>query len=49
LYAPTEWGALRGLETFSQTLQWNGTQLLVQNAPVSIADEPRFKWRGMLE
>ncbi|XP_042907427.1 beta-hexosaminidase subunit beta [Parasteatoda tepidariorum] len=43
----TIWGALRGLETFSQLIYQdeNGHNLI--NA-TSIEDEPRFKYRGML-
>lgn len=55
LSSVTQWGALRGLETFSQLVQWskdysgasNGTYSLPY-APVAITDSPRWIWRGML-
>lgn len=48
--ANTQWGALRGLETFSQLTAWAGngvpTAYAVDSAPLSVADAPRFQWRG---
>jgi hexosaminidase len=46
LAADTVFGALRGLETFSQLIGFNGSAFNV-NA-VSITDTPRFAWRGAL-
>lgn len=63
--ANTQWGAMRGLETFAQTILChtsnsakessqvnNGTTAAcvytIQNAPLAIDDEPRFKWRGLM-
>lgn len=52
LVAPTVYGALRGLETFSQLLecqenegQWSYT---IGNTPITLSDKPRFPWRGLL-
>lgn len=46
----TQWGALRGLETFAQLTAWAGngapTAYAIDSAPVKIADAPRFQWRG---
>ncbi|XP_010253321.1 PREDICTED: beta-hexosaminidase 1 [Nelumbo nucifera] len=48
--ANTVYGALRGLETFSQLCSFNyGTKTVeVYNAPWYIHDEPRFVFRGLL-
>lgn len=40
------WGALRGLETFAQLVQWNGTAQIIPRTPISIHDAPRYPWRG---
>eukprot|EP01116_Phalansterium_solitarium_P009923 TRINITY_DN24270_c0_g1_i1.p1 TRINITY_DN24270_c0_g1~~TRINITY_DN24270_c0_g1_i1.p1 ORF type:complete len:518 (+),score=117.10 TRINITY_DN24270_c0_g1_i1:118-1671(+) len=49
LTANTEWGALRGLETFSQLIDYNAQgQYFVNGTPVFISDFPRFQWRGLL-
>lgn len=52
LSAPNQWGALRGLESFSQLMLWgtpNGTsQYTIDAAPVSIVDWPRWGWRSLL-
>jgi hexosaminidase len=52
LSAVTQWGALRGLESFSQLCVWQGpdvpTAYTVTNAPVTISDSPRFAARGVL-
>lgn len=56
LTAKTQWGALRGLETFSQLVKWApafatgapADTYTIANASVSIADTPRFQWRGLL-
>jgi len=48
--APTIWGAIRALETFSQVVDFNiaaGTYA-VTTLPVQIQDNPRFEWRGLL-
>lgn len=46
----TQWGALRGLETFAQLTAWAGngapTGYAIDSAPIAIADAPRFQWRG---
>ncbi len=50
LTAATVYGALRGLETFSQLVQFDfvaGVYTL-RNAPWLIADEPRFPHRGLM-
>lgn len=53
LYADTVWGAMHGLETFSQLVQVGtdaaGTDVLqVWDTPVDIFDAPRFPHRGLL-
>lgn len=52
LTATTQWGALRGLESFSQLINWSpaaaGNNYTVANTPVKVLDFPRFKWRGVL-
>eukprot|EP00735_Rhodelphis_limneticus_P006151 TRINITY_DN18520_c0_g1::TRINITY_DN18520_c0_g1_i1::g.2769::m.2769 TRINITY_DN18520_c0_g1::TRINITY_DN18520_c0_g1_i1::g.2769 ORF type:complete len:543 (+),score=112.48,sp/P13723/HEXA1_DICDI/38.95/2e-130,Glyco_hydro_20/PF00728.17/4.5e-93,Glycohydro_20b2/PF14845.1/1.2e-23,Glyco_hydro_20b/PF02838.10/0.00016 TRINITY_DN18520_c0_g1_i1:60-1631(+) len=45
LKAETVFGALRGLETFSQLV---GPQLAIESAPLIVHDKPRFSWRGLL-
>ena len=45
LHAPTEWGALHGLETFLQLVHWGPNGFQVE--AVRIADQPRFPWRGL--
>ena len=45
----TVWGALHGLETFSQLLERSDTgSVSCSFAPVSISDTPRFTHRGLL-
>lgn len=56
--ADNQWGALRGLETFSQLVVWQpqsinstaetGNNYAVYNLPISVTDFPRFPWRGVL-
>ncbi|MBK8648189.1 MAG: family 20 glycosylhydrolase [Gemmatimonadetes bacterium] len=46
LQAATTVGALRGLETLLQLVVGDGTSFSLD--AVSIADEPRFAWRGLL-
>jgi hexosaminidase len=48
LQAETIFGALRGLETFAQLVQWNGTVMLVPYTPIDVSDAPQWPWRGML-
>jgi hexosaminidase len=50
LSAPTVWGALRGLETFSQLVTYNESTgaYAVQYLPIKISDTPRFEWRGIM-
>ena len=48
LRAPTEWGALRGLETFAQLVHWSGVENRLCNLPVKISDVPQYSWRGLL-
>eukprot|EP00736_Rhodelphis_marinus_P012728 Rmarinus@m.28696 len=43
--ADTVFGALRGLESFSQLIN---TDLVITHAPVKIIDYPRYPWRGLL-
>merc|ERR1712137_746356 len=48
--AQTIYGAMRGLETFSQLVDWsdNTTSYSINCLPTSISDVPRFPWRGFL-
>ncbi len=49
--APNQWGALHGLESFSQLVTWaprGPVEYFIPNTPISIEDAPRFKWRGAL-
>lgn len=48
--ANTIWGALRGLETFSQLIEYDyiENEYYMPYAPVDIVDNPRFKYRGLL-
>eukprot|EP00939_MAST-03C_sp_MAST-3C-sp1_P002177 g2177.t1 len=48
--AQTVWGALRGLETFSQIVQFNfDTETYeISGIPLVVADEPRFSHRGLM-
>ncbi len=46
LRAPTVYGVLRGLETFSQLAEQTPAGLVARGA--TIEDRPRFPWRGLL-
>merc|ERR1712137_1228073 len=48
--AQTIYGAMRGLETFSQLVDWsdNTTSYSINCLPTIISDVPRFPWRGFL-
>ncbi|CAM0141410.1 Glucosamine-6-phosphate isomerase (Glucosamine-6-phosphate deaminase) (GNPDA) (GlcN6P deaminase) [Umbelopsis sp. WA50703] len=48
--APTVYGALHAIETFSQIVQWSSDKKahLIPNAPWSITDYPKYKHRGLL-
>ena len=52
LTAPTVWGALYGLETFSQLVTYDAAASAhtVRNASgrITIRDRPRFAWRGLM-
>ena len=48
LNASTVWGALRGLETLSQLVEWTDGRYLLRMAPWSIVDRPRFPHRGVM-
>eukprot|EP01047_Picozoa_sp_COSAG01_P042517 COSAG01_NODE_3717_length_5767_cov_157.763585_5_plen_403_part_00 len=50
LTAQTVWGALRGLETFSQLVRFDfGTETyILHDAPWQIEDSPRFPHRGLM-
>lgn len=57
LTAPTVWGALRGLETFAQIIQYevqptygkhSGSGFYISWTPLTVRDSPRFPWRGVL-
>ncbi|WP_416306080.1 family 20 glycosylhydrolase [Neptunicella sp. SCSIO 80796] len=44
LSAPTELGALHGVQTLLQLVDWDNHRI----AQVTISDQPRFPWRGLL-
>ena len=46
LAAPSVWGALRGLETFSQLVKRSKDGEGLELPPISISDKPRFGWVG---
>ncbi|KAK9061403.1 hypothetical protein SSX86_018584 [Deinandra increscens subsp. villosa] len=48
--AATVYGALHGLQTFSQLCHFNlnSRKLIVSQTPISITDRPRFSYRGLL-
>eukprot|EP01133_Synstelium_polycarpum_P003808 gene3808-4390_t len=48
--SPTIYGAIRGLETFSQLIIYDQAtnNYTIPYAPISINDYPRFEWRGFL-
>lgn len=52
--APSQWGALRAIETFSQLVEWDrdapkgSANYVVRNSPLMVKDHPRFAWRGVL-
>ena len=50
LSAPTQFGALAGLETLSQLIAWSADARAysIAGAPLSVADSPAFAWRGLL-
>ena len=48
ILAPTVYGALRGLETFSQLVQFNFDSYQVPATPWKIHDSPRFQHRGVM-
>lgn len=48
LTAVSEWGALRGLETFAQLVQWDGDRYVLCGLPLALSDAPQFAWRGLL-
>lgn len=53
LTASTTWGALRGLETFAQLVQYQSTVdglsgYVIKWSPMNIVDAPRYPWRGVL-
>lgn len=50
LHASTVYGALRGLETFSQLVEYDFDMALytLENAPWVIKDSPRFPHRGLM-
>lgn len=50
LSAPTVWGALRGLETFGQLVEWDWDDRshVIRSAPLHIDDKPRFPHRAFM-
>ena len=49
--AQSVFGAMRGLETFSQLIDWsdNSTSYSINCLPTSISDVPRFAWRFVFD
>ena len=47
IQASTVFGALRGLESFAQLIDWQGSSsnYVVKYAPLFMSDTPRFPWR----
>ncbi|KAJ2453490.1 Glucosamine-6-phosphate isomerase (Glucosamine-6-phosphate deaminase) (GNPDA) (GlcN6P deaminase) [Coemansia sp. RSA 2424] len=48
LKANSVYGALRGMETFSQLLVYNGRLRFIKNTPIHIEDKPALKHRGVM-
>jgi len=48
LESNTTWGALRGLETFSQLFTMNRGFTITSGNGMLITDSPRFPWRGLM-
>jgi len=46
--AQTYVGAIRGLETFSQLVEFADRVYSIARLPISIKDVPRFAWRGLM-
>ncbi|KAJ2888743.1 Glucosamine-6-phosphate isomerase (Glucosamine-6-phosphate deaminase) (GNPDA) (GlcN6P deaminase), partial [Coemansia aciculifera] len=46
--AKTPFGAVRGLETFSQLIVSNTGRKIIKNAPIKIVDAPKFPHRAVL-
>ncbi|KAJ1655181.1 Glucosamine-6-phosphate isomerase (Glucosamine-6-phosphate deaminase) (GNPDA) (GlcN6P deaminase), partial [Coemansia sp. RSA 25] len=46
--AKTPFGAVRGLESFSQLIVSNTGRKIIKNAPIKIVDAPKFPHRGVL-
>ncbi|PVV04821.1 hypothetical protein BB560_000666 [Smittium megazygosporum] len=44
----TSFGAIRGLETFSQLISYNYGRKIIKNVPISISDKPSFTYRGLM-
>ena len=47
LRAPTVLGALRGLESFAQLVDFAAVPPAIARTPVTVTDAPRFPWRGL--
>ena len=48
LTAISEWGALRGIESFVQLAQWDGTRRVLCALPLTVHDSPAYSHRGVL-
>lgn len=48
LYAARVWGALRGLETFSQLVHWDNSRMAFVVNSTRIFDYPAYTYRGVL-
>ena len=50
LSAATIFGAMRGLETFSQLVDFDANSMTyaITQTPLTVTDQPRFAWRGLL-
>lgn len=50
LSAPSVWGLMRGIESFSQLIRWEVAleSYVIDHLPIEIQDRPALPWRGLL-
>ena len=48
LMATSEWGVLRGIESFVQLAQWDGSRRVLCALPLTVHDSPAYSHRGVL-
>lgn len=46
--APTAYGARHALETLLQLIRIHEDKFVISQLPITIHDEPRFRWRGLM-